>query len=513
MKIELTMPLIKRLRIESKPVGLDGEGKLVFEPNPGAKDYIVYDASQEAPPGFGVRVAKAKKTFIIRRKVLGKSIMPMVGNVADFMGDGKGPLPAARAKAASMALQIVGTGKNPNAEARKVSMAELTLAMAFAKYREHLATRAQRPASVQTLRVVDRAIRKFGAWGWSERKVRDLGVAEIQAKFEAGKKPYPAANEQAFRWAGAAVRWCVDMEELDAAAGNRPPLLRANPFNVLVINKEYRSREQIEEQRKISKKRNPLTPSESLGTFLEVAWPKRLKNDNETGVHYLILMLLWGCRQSEHAPCQWRELLAPDQVGLASYVCLDENSAHGPHVFFHKTKNGKSHMMPIGPMALELLRRRQISAADEAARRGFGTKSRRFVFPARSKFSKTGHYSDATDLLDALREEAGIERLTRHDLRRSFGAMLETMEVPKGIAKRFFNHADADVTDTYTKAEWAQLREWMVRIEQQILSRAPNVYNALKPTDWPMLPAAAPHVPRSPKPRSGRPRNNPLIEV
>lgn len=206
IKFELTMPLIKRLRIDSKPVGLDKEGKLVFAPNRDEKDYILYDSSQEAPPGFGVRVAKTKKTFVIRRKVHGKSIMPMVGNVADFMGDGKGPLPAARAKASSMALQIVGTGKNPNAEARKLSMAELTLGMAFAKYREHLVTRAQRPASAETLRVVDRAIRKFSAWGWSERKVRDLGVMEIQAKFEAGKTPHPAANEQAFRWAAAAVR-------------------------------------------------------------------------------------------------------------------------------------------------------------------------------------------------------------------------------------------------------------------------------------------------------------------
>lgn len=295
------------------------------------------------------------------------------------------------------------------------------------------------------------------------------------------------------------------MEELDAAAGNRAPLLRANPFSVLVINKQFRSREQIEEQRKIGNKRNPLTPSASLGTFLEVAWPKRSVNDNETGVHYLILMLLWGCRQSEHAACEWQELLKPDQLAVTSYVCLDENSPHGPHVFFHKTKNGKSHLMPIGPMALELLRRRQTSAAEEAARRGFSAKSRRFVFPARSRQSKTGHYSDATDLLDSLREEAGIERLTRHDLRRSFGSMLETLDVPKGIAKRFFNHADADVTDTYTKAEWALLRDWMGRVEQEILSRAPNVYNALKPTDWPMLAAPEPHVTRPPKPRPGRP--------
>lgn len=159
-------------------------------------------------------------------------------------------------------------------------------------------------------------------------------------------------------------------------------------------------------------------------------------------------------------------------------------------------------------MAVELLRRRQASAAEECARRGFEAKSRSFVFPARSKKSKSGHYSDATTLLDALRDEAGIDKLTRHDLRRSFGAMMTTMDVPEGVRKRFFNHTDASVTETYTRAEWTLLREWMVRIEQEILAKAPNVYNALKPVDWPMLAAREPHVSRAAKPRSGRPPKN-----
>ncbi len=147
MKTELTMALIKRLKeLNSKSVGVDAKGDLVFEPNPSGKDYIVYDASQEAPPGFGVRIAK-KKTFIIRRKVHGKSFMPTVGNVADFMADTKSAMQNARAKAAKMALEIVETRANPNETARKRSAAELTLGEAFDKYRHHLATRTQRPAT------------------------------------------------------------------------------------------------------------------------------------------------------------------------------------------------------------------------------------------------------------------------------------------------------------------------------------------------------------------------------
>jgi len=503
MKVELTMALIKRLRLEMKPIGVDGKGELSFAENVGLKDYILYDASQEAPPGFGVRVSK-KKTFIIRRKVLGKSFMPTVGNVADFMADTKSALANARAKAAKMALEIVDTKANPNETARKRSAAELTLGEAFSRYRHHLVTRTQRPASKETLRVADRAARKFEAW--EGRRIKELTPEEIEARFALGAKEFPTANEQAFRWASCAVKWCMGMEELDAATAGRDPLLRANPFNILTLGKLFRSRDQIEAEREEKGKRNPLTPSKTLGSFLEVAWAKRLVNDNETGVHYLILMLLWGCRKSEHAPCKWSELLVDSDRRLASHVVLDRDDPIGPHVFFYRTKNGKSHRLPIAPMAEALLRRRQESAAEEAARRGFGAKSRNFVFPARHVNSKTGHYSDATALLDALRDEAGIEKLTRHDLRRSFGSMMASMNVSEGVRKRFFNHSDANVTETYTKAEWELLRDWMARIEQEILSKAPNVYNALKPVDWPMLPAPEPHVTRPAKRRAGRPR-------
>jgi len=51
----------------------------------------------------------------------------------------------------------------------------------------------------------------------------------------------------------------------------------------------------------------------------------------------------------------------------------------------------------------------------------------------------------------------------------------------------------------------------MARIEQQILAKAPNVHNALKPVDWPSLEAPEHHVSRPSKPRPGRPKKVPAI--
>jgi integrase len=163
--------------------------------------------------------------------------------------------------------------------------------------------------------------------------------------------------------------------------------------------------------------------------------------------------------------------------------------------------------LPLAPLALELLRRRQKACAEEVVSRGFESKSRNFVFPARSRLSRSGHYSDATELLDRIREHAGVAHLTRHDLRRTFGRVMTTLKFDDSIKRRLLNHAQGHVTDRYTEAEWDLLRDCMGRIEQEILSKAPPVYNALKPANWPPLPPVREPFEWPPaKPRSGRPR-------
>ena len=166
-----------------------------------------------------------------------------------------------------------------------------------------------------------------------------------------------------------------------------------------------------------------------------MAWSERLENDNRTGVDFLIIMLLLGCRKSEHAKCKWAELLSVDELKTTSHVWLGDGGEYPPHVFLHKTKNGRNHRLPLGRMTTELLRRRQEAAAEETLRRGFGAKSRAYVFPARSKFSKSGHYSDATALLASLREESEIAKLAPHDLRRSFGAVMTSLDAPEAVKK------------------------------------------------------------------------------
>lgn len=506
-KAELNDKFVKGLKLNLPPVGYDKGGKLMFAQDPIAdpQSYILWDSARGAPSGFGVKVA-GKKTYILRRKVMGKSLMSKVGNFTDFVD-----IHQARERAAALALAMVALGRNPNAVKREINAAEVTLGQAMEAYKQHMIERTQKPAKPETLKVYDRVVKRHGEWEWTGRKVREIPTDQIIKKFLETNKLTPTATEQAFRWPSRAIDWYIENEKMAADIQGREPNLKANPFRTLAINGFYRTQDQIDLEREEKGKRNPLRPSEDLGRFLEAAWSKKNMNDNMTGIHYLMLMLLWGCRKSEHAGLVWGELL--EEIGeprkgrrSTSHVWLKDHPDWGPYVFFYGTKNGRNHRLPITPMALELLQRRQEAAADEVVKRGFQSRSRSFVFPAKSNFSKTGHYMDSTDLLDDLREEIGVERLNRHDIRRSFGAVMTEIAVPETIKSRFLNHAKSKVTELYTQAEWKLLRDWMMKIEQAIVMKAPNIYNSLKPADWPPIPAPAPHVCRPPKPRTGRPR-------
>jgi integrase len=492
MKFSLTMPFVKNLSIHKRPAGIDPHGQIFYEANPAEAPYIIYDSNQDAPAGFGVKVA-GKKTFILRRKVDGKSMTAKVGDVADFMMEGKSPLVRAREAAAALAIEMKATGKNPNVTIRKQRANELTLRQAFAAYKMHLSTRTVKRASDSTLKAHEIDVRKFDRYGWLDKKVVDFSLEEILEKFVDEVKNHPSAKERAFRHAITSVTWSIEQEKLAAHTQRRQPLLTTNPFSVLVLNRMFRTPSQLESLRQENQVRNPLQPSTTLGPFLEVAWGKRHYNSNETAVDYLILQLLLGCRKMEHAAIQWGELLTPEQRLKTSHVMLHSRD-YGAYVFFYRTKNDLNHKLPLGPMAVELLRRRQARCAEAVVCGEVTTLARKFVFPARSKLCKTGHYSDSTYILSVIREDAEISKLTNHDLRRSFGTMMVSLDVPEGIQARFFNHKRPVVTDLYTMAEWLLLRDWIEKIEKRILASAPNIYNSLSPADWPALYAPEPFV-------------------
>lgn len=75
-RAELNDNYCKLRKLELPPVGYGPDGKLKFAEKAVAnpESYILWDVSRDAPPGFGLKVA-GRKTYILRRKVMGKSML------------------------------------------------------------------------------------------------------------------------------------------------------------------------------------------------------------------------------------------------------------------------------------------------------------------------------------------------------------------------------------------------------------------------------------------------------
>jgi len=467
MKITLNQNVVldRRFTVAQRPILKDGE--LAFEPNSNHQPYIVFDDNRKSPVGFGLKVGATGKSYIIQRKVDGKVIKAKVGNVSNFAN-----IDQAREEARKLAETMTQTGRNPNVLRREKTAAEITLGEAFTAYREHL-EKKQPPAKPNTFTVFDKATRKLDSW--KATRVRDLTSKTILDRFDEIAKKTRTTAEQTFRWANAAVNLAIELEAENAHSANRLPTLTYNPFKVLHTKARYRSRKQLEEVYKAKGVRSPLSVKDTLGKFLNAVWVRR--QENRTGCDYFLLMTLWGTRRNEGLDLKWRDQITDQESLTCSWVCRETKK-----VFFFDTKNRSNHTLPLCVAALEIVNQRwELNREND--------KPSKWVFPARSKFSKSGHYTDGRSLMKYVCEDAEIKRISNHDLRRTFGRVAEGL-VTYMVLRDLLNHENnADVTPRYTDVEEDRLRESLQKIELHILATAPTVYNALLTPTFSPLPA------------------------
>ena len=467
MKVELNQSLVLKLVFSLKPTVITNGKIQRSEPN--AVPYIITDSHRDAPVGFGVKVGATKKTYFIQRKVAGKLIKTKVGNVGDFP-----TIDEARGKARDLVKIAMDTGRNPSSIAAERDAAEITLREAFDNYEKHLRGR-KKPATGNTFKVLNKAREKLSTW--ATRRVRDIKSSEILDRFDEIAEKYRTSAEQTFRWAHVAVEHAIKLESHDAASAKREPTLVHNPFGILKIQQKYRTRVELEEEYAKKGVRNPLSPDDTLGKFLDAVWERRRQPLNRTGCDYLLFTLVFGNRKNESAKVKWRDRLSVEEAEVSSFVDFKER-----FVLFRDTKNRADHKLPLPPFMTELLRQRHESSSEYPLAR------RVWVFPARSTRSVSGHYSDSKSLLQGVKDATGIPKLAMHDLRRTFGAFVESLGFPHYSMKRLLNHGFiSDPSGFYLSTEWKRLGEYMTRTEEALLRTSPTVYNSLRPIGFPPI--------------------------
>lgn len=473
MKMTLNQSIIiNKLSIDVKP-SLDPQGRVVYIPNPERKPYLITDSHRDSPVGFGVKISATKKTYFIQRRVSvaesrpttgGKSpqtvIRSTIGNVSDFTN-----IEQARDVARNFVQTMKLTKRNPNRIKREADASELTISEVFSQYRQHLLGRSK-PAKPNTLNVLNKAENRLSEW--SGFRVKDLTGNEILRKFDEIASRARTAAEQTFRWANVAVKHAIDIEASNAQTQQRQPSLSYNPFSILKVQKKFRTRSELEDSYKAKGVRNPLSPKDTLGRFLTALHNKR--SFNRLGCDYLLMTVLLGARKEETASLCWREALTNEEAKTTSYVDLSNRT-----IRFYDTKNRNDHELPICDAVKRILEDRRDIVQETETR----SERLKWVFPARSKRSKVGHYSDSKSLREYLCQEAGITKLGMHDLRRTFGRIAEEL-TSYAVVKRLLNHRNTtDPTERYAVPDEERIYEALQRIELHMLITAPKLYNAL----------------------------------
>ena len=486
MKMTLNQSIIiNKLSIDVKP-SLDPQGRVVYLPNPERKPYLITDNHRDSPVGFGVKISATKKTYIVQRRVSspgnrpktgGKSpsevIRSTIGNISDFAN-----IDQAREVARNLVQTMKLTKRNPNKIKRESEASELTISEVFAQYRQHLLGRSK-PAKPNTLNVLNKAENRLSEW--SGLRVKDLTGNEILRKFDEIASRARTASEQTFRWANVAVRHAIEIEASNAQTQQRQPSLSYNPFSILKVQTKFRTRSELEDSYKAKGVRNPLSPKDTLGRFLTALHNKR--SFNRLGCDYLLITVLLGARKEETASLCWLESLTDEEAKTASYVDLENRI-----IRFYDTKNRNDHELPICDAVKRILEDRR-DIVQEAETR---PERLMWVFPARSKRSKVGHYSDSKSLREYLCQEAGIFKLGMHDLRRTFGRVAEEL-TSYAVVKRLLNHRNTtDPTERYAIPDNERIYEALQRIELHMLMTAPELYNTLLASaKYPPLPVGS----------------------
>jgi integrase len=133
-----------------------------------------------------------------------------------------------------------------------------------------------------------------------------------------------------------------------------------------------------------------------------------------------------------------------------------------------RTKNGREQVVPLSPLAVSLFKEALKNCAD-----------RECVFPAEADTTKTKggketrlphiHGESVSKAVRRLRENAGVEDVSIHDMRRAVSNYLKDQGVGREVRDLVLNHADGSVDGQHYSQDARMLKQ--VRSALELWSR------------------------------------------
>jgi integrase len=395
---------------------------------PGAKDEFHWDTELK---GFGLRVTPAGKvSFIVQGRVEGsaKEARLTIGTYGVFTPDQARDV--AREHLRSMRL-----GVDPRDVKRQDEAAKVTLRQVADAY-------FARPGMLKesTKTEMERHVAKvFEAW--QHKPIAGITPANCRKRYEElatkglrGNGPAPTQAAIAMVTLRTLINFAMnEYKQLDGK-----PIIEHNP--VAILKKDLRP----------SAPRTRHIDRRNIGKFWHLLAEARgapKNRDALAGIDLVMFLLLTGARRNEGAALTW------DRVNI--------NDDDPTDCWWHipDPKNRNPVWLPLSSQAVAVIKSRK------------PVKDNPYVFASRSK---TGHITDARAPLEQLSKKIGMERLSAHDLRRTFVttgvkacrldlAKLEllTNHVPQGITARHYLstsdlrdfHAEVQAIGDYIESE------------------------------------------------------------
>lgn len=363
--------------------------------------------------GFGLKVTRTGKTYIVQARVNCKTIRKKIASVGQLTPD------EAR-KEAKKLLGEMAKGIDIVKQQKKEKCKNTTLQQACDDYMR------LKTLSPGTKLKYERSM-KLNFNDWRNKPITSINREMIERRFKKISKHSPSIANSDFRFLRALLNFAMEQYAVDGE-----PLIPSNPCARLSILKLWN---------RVERRQTYIHPAKIKAFFDGL---QHRKDDSEyikTVKNQCLFILFTGCRDQEAGGLCWNKVDFDLKI-----------------ITFTNTKNHKTHILPMGNYLCNFMKELKARSVSP------------FVFPANNK---SGHLENQRNAVKKLAEQSGIQ-FTLHDLRRTFASIANNhiANITNFTLKKLLNHAESDVTAGYIQFEVESLRRPMQMIEDYILEQA-----------------------------------------
>lgn len=374
------------------------------------KDAFYWD---EELKGFGLKITRTGKTYIVQARVDNKTIRKKIASVGQLTPD------EAR-KEAKKLLGEMAKGIDIVKQQKKEKRKNTTLQQACDDYMR------LKTLSPGTKLKYERSM-KLNFNDWRNKPITSINREMIERRFKKISKHSPSIANSDFRFLRALLNFAMEQYAVDGE-----PLIPSNPCARLSILKLWN---------RVERRQTYIHPAKIKAFFDGL---QHRKDDSEyikTVKNQCLFILFTGCRDQEAGGLCWNKVDFDLKI-----------------ITFTNTKNHKTHILPMGNYLCNFMKELKAHSVSP------------FVFPANNK---SGHLENQRNAVKKLAEQSGIQ-FTLHDLRRTFASIANNhiANITNFTLKKLLNHAESDVTAGYIQFEVESLRRPMQMIEDYILEQA-----------------------------------------